>query len=87
MSKYEIYLKKVKGRVSHQCFVCGDTIVSDYYYRETNENIFLQTLHAKSFCEKCYSEFGDKLLDKVFLKKLVQKKALEKTNFKKLEDF
>ena len=87
MSKYKKYLKKVKGRVTHQCFACGNIIVGDYYYRETDEDQFLQTLHAKSFCEDCYNKYGDKLLDKDFLRIIFQKKISEDSNYKKLVDF
>lgn len=72
MSKNEKCLKKAKGRVTHQCFACGN-IVGDYY-RETDKDRFLQTLHAKSFCEDCYNKYGDELLDEAFLKKIIQKK-------------
>jgi len=67
MGKYNElkYLKKTKARVNHQCNQCGVIIIiGDYYYRETEEDRFLQSLHAKGFCTKCYTQFGASLLKK-----------------------
>ena len=67
MGKYDElkYLKKTKARVNHQCNQCEVTIVAgDYYYRETEEDRFLQSLHARSFCTRCYEQFGTSMLKK-----------------------
>ncbi|HSV49803.1 MAG TPA: hypothetical protein VLH35_05760 [Candidatus Acidoferrales bacterium] len=85
MSKYKKYLKKVNGRVAHQCFACGSIMVNEYY-RETNEDQFLQTLNAKSFCVECYDKYGDKLLDKAFIKK-IQKDSPQSSETKRLDQF
>lgn len=61
--KYAKFLKKTKARVVHQCNCCGEFIpAGEYYYRETLSDQFLQSLHARTFCAKCYEKFGDKLL-------------------------
>lgn len=64
-------------------------ITSEYYYRETNDEVFLQTLHAKAFCEDCYGKYGDKLLDGGFLKKIIHNEKICKreTDSKKLDEF
>ena len=64
-SKYKTYLKKVKARVGHICIMCKNGIApGEFYYRETNEDRFPQTLHAKKFCSNCYQKHGDNLLNK-----------------------
>lgn len=60
--KYSKYLKRTKARTVHQCDCCGEVITNEYYYRETVNDKFLQSLHARSFCVKCYEKFGNKLL-------------------------
>lgn len=82
VSKHSKYLKKVKARTTHECFSCGNIIVSDYYYRETDEEAFLQTINARAFCEDCYNKFGDKLLNRNLTRKIEQN-----VKNKKLEDF
>lgn len=65
MGKYNQlkYLKKTRARVNHQCSYCGGTILAgEYYYREAIRDKFLQSLHAKSFCPKCYEQHGEALL-------------------------
>ena len=63
MGKYVTYLRKTKARVDHRCDNC-ETIIptGEYYYKETIEDKFLQSLHAKDFCVKCYGVYGDGLL-------------------------
>ena len=34
----------------------------ELYYRETLKDHFLQSLHSRSFCKKCFETYGDKLL-------------------------
>jgi len=64
-SKYDVYLKKVKARKNHICNFCSQQITSgNFYYRETNKDKFLQTLHAKKFCSECYEKYGEKTLIK-----------------------
>jgi len=65
MGKYDglKFLKQTKARINHICSNCGREIESgNFYYAETIKDRFLQSLHAKKFCEDCYKEFGDKLL-------------------------
>jgi hypothetical protein len=64
MGKYSNqYLKKTKARVPHQCNNCKATIsIGEYYYKETVADQFLQSLHAKEFCAKCYEEHRETLL-------------------------
>ena len=61
-SKHEVFLKAVRARVTHSCARCG-TLISTHelYYREDR---FLQFLHSRprSFCQKCFETYGDKLL-------------------------
>ena len=76
-SKYDTYLKKVKARTNHTCLFCSKEIIpGDFYYRETNVDKFLQTLHAKKFCSECYEKYGEKLLRK---KKSVHSKNTKST--------
>jgi len=57
------YLRKIKARANHQCSQCGEIIlIGEYYYRETIEDRFLHSLHARSFCTKCYTQSGNSLL-------------------------
>ena len=47
----------------HSCAKCGASISShEVYYRETPNDSFLQYLHSRAFCKKCYETYGDKLL-------------------------
>lgn len=65
MSKYDRfrYLKRTKARTTHQCARCKDMIAPDeYYYVETIDDKFLQSLHAKRFCAKCHKKYGESLL-------------------------
>jgi len=65
MSKYNSlkYLKKTKSRTFHKCFKCDKDIKpKEYYYKETIDNVFLHSLHAKKYCEDCYKKYGEKLL-------------------------
>lgn len=63
-SKYNTYLKKIKARTFHTCLICEDSIApGEFYYRETNEDKFLQTLHAKKFCSNCFQKYGNNLLN------------------------
>jgi len=39
-------------------------VAGEYYYKETEADIFLQSLHARSFCTKCYEQFEASLLKK-----------------------
>ena len=62
-SKYDTYLKKVKARTIHKCMLCNEIInPGEFYFRETNVDKFLQSLHAKKFCLKCYDKYGNTLL-------------------------
>ena len=64
MKKYDSkHLKKTKARVAHQCNYC-ERIISpeEYYFRETAQDKFLQSLHAKVFCSLCYEKYGETLL-------------------------
>lgn len=57
------YLKKTKARVAHECNNCKVIIsVREYYYKESIDDRFLQSLHSKNFCAKCYETYGEKLL-------------------------
>lgn len=82
VSKHVKYLKRVKGRTTHECFCCGNIITSEYYYRETDKDPLLQTVNARPFCEDCYNKFGNKLLNRNLTRKI--KKNAEN---KSLEDF
>jgi len=76
------YLKKTKARTVHQCNQCNCTIEpEEYYYAETQKDKFLQSLHAKRFCSKCYEKFGDQLLS---IKRKRKQRAL---NSRSLENF
>jgi len=57
------YLKKTKARTIHECDMCKGTIEpGEYYYAETQKDKFLHSLHAKSFCSKCYEKYDNRLL-------------------------
>jgi hypothetical protein len=59
------YLKKTKARVAHQCNNCESIInVGGYYYKESVDDKFLQSLHARDFCTDCYVNYGETLLNK-----------------------
>jgi hypothetical protein len=65
MSKYDYlkYFKKTKARSFRHCVNCGKEInLGDFYYKETIDDKFLHSLHAKNYCEDCYKKFGDDLL-------------------------
>jgi hypothetical protein len=65
MGKYNslTYLKRTKARTSHQCNYCGSIISpQEYYFRETMQDKFLQSLHARIFCSKCYEKYGETLV-------------------------
>jgi uncharacterized protein with PIN domain len=65
MGKYNPlkYLKKTKARTTHQCNYCGSIISpQEYYFRETMQNKFLQSLHARIFCSNCYEKYGENLV-------------------------
>jgi hypothetical protein len=65
MGKYDHlkYLKKTRARVNHTCSRCGKTInASSYYYAESTKDRFLQSLHFKKFCAKCFEEYGETLI-------------------------
>jgi hypothetical protein len=67
MGKYDQlkFLKKTKARVNHSCSLCGHEIKSGkIYYAETVKDRFLQSLHAKKYCEACYEKNGDSLIRK-----------------------
>jgi len=83
MSKYDQlkYLKKTKARVVHQCGYCGEIIpAGEYYYREALNDKFLQFLHARSFCVKCYGQFGEALLTNKSKRKEIKNKESKKLN-------
>ena len=83
MGKYNQlkYLKKTKARVRHQCAYCGGTILpGEYYYREVIHDRFLQSLHSRSFCVKCYEQHGETLLKKKSRKAIVSKTISRKLN-------
>lgn len=62
-SKYELHLKLVRARSNHECAKCGAVIAAkEMYYRESAEDRFLQSLHARAFCQKCYDIEGTALL-------------------------
>jgi hypothetical protein len=76
-------LKKTKARVTHECSRCEETILAgDYYYKEALKDAFLQSLNARSFCVKCYEQFGESLLTIKSKRKLIQNKKS-----KKMSDF
>jgi hypothetical protein len=81
--KYSKILKKTKARVDHQCGCCGEAIsAGEYYYKETVEDRFLQSLHARSFCVKCYEKYGETLLTNKSRRKETQnKKSKRLSNF------
>ena len=64
-SKYDPMkvLKKTKARVSHECHCCGAPISKgNVYYCEHVADRFLHILHARKFCDTCFAERGDALL-------------------------
>ncbi len=66
MIKYDNlkFLKRTKTRVVHRCDKCGKLIsLGDFYYAETLKDKFLHTLHNKKFCEDCYKEYSEDLLN------------------------
>jgi len=57
------HLKKTKARAFHQCNYCGSIICPrEYYFRETMQEKFLQSLHVRRFCFRCYEKYGETLL-------------------------
>lgn len=57
------YLKLTKARVKHICSKCGKEIeAGNYYYAETINDRFLQSLHSKKFCLLCFEKFGESLI-------------------------
>ena len=58
------YLKKFKASEVYMCAICENRIEpEEVCYRETDEDHFLQWLHAKKFCSNCYQKYGDNLLN------------------------
>jgi uncharacterized protein with PIN domain len=56
-------LKETIARKEHNCDYCNEIISNgDLYYKEYIDDKFLQTLHAKKYCKKCYDKIGYKLL-------------------------
>jgi hypothetical protein len=50
-------LKRIKARTNHLCSKCGAVVnVNDFYYTEALKDKFLQSLHRKKYCEKCYTD-------------------------------
>ena len=85
MGKYNQlkYLKKTKAIVNHQCNHCEEIILTgDYYYKEALKDAFLQLLNARSFCVKCYEQFGESLLTI-----MSKRKSIRDEKSKKLNDF
>lgn len=82
MGKYErVPLKRVKARVEHQCSICGEIIgVGKYFYSRRDR--FLQSLHSKDFCSKCYQMYGEAVssIDR-------KRKIGEHEKSKRLDDF
>lgn len=61
--KYQAFLKPVKARANHKCAKCGTSILSgEIYFREAAVDRFLQSLHSRAFCRKCYDTGGNALL-------------------------
>ncbi|MCP8315435.1 MAG: hypothetical protein H3Z52_13700 [archaeon] len=81
IGKYDVVpLKRVRARVTHQCNKCGIAIgIGEYYY--TQKDRFLQFLHAKKFCSKCYQEYGEGLLA------MKQEKGIGNNTSKKLNNY
>ena len=83
MGKYNQlkYLKKTRARVHHLCSYCGETIFPrEYYYKEAIRDKFLQFLHAKSFCIKCYEQHGEALLTMKVRKTVIPEAVSRKLN-------
>ena len=52
-------LKRTKARTNHLCSKCGAVVnVNDFYYAEALKDKFLQSLHRKKYCEKCFAEIA-----------------------------
>jgi hypothetical protein len=52
-------LKRTKARTNHLCSKCGAVVnVNDFYYTEALKDKFLQSLHGKKYCEKCYTDIA-----------------------------
>ena len=63
MGRYDLFLKQVKARVDRKCVKCGASISrGETYFRETVSDRFLQSLHSRAFCKKCYNAEGNALL-------------------------
>jgi hypothetical protein len=63
MAKIETEFFKRKARIDHVCSVCGGTInAGDVYYQQGPIERFLESLHAKRICLRCYENgnFGSK---------------------------
>jgi hypothetical protein len=59
VSKYESLkvLKQTKARVDHGCSCCGNSIPKgEIDYREHIADTFLQSLHAKKYCARCFNK-------------------------------
>lgn len=66
MSKYNSLkiLKIRRATVNHQCHCCGEIIfVNDFYYSEESKNKFIHFINKRDFCNKCYQNHKDDLLD------------------------
>lgn len=57
MIKIETEFFRHNARVGHICSVCGNTISpGEAYYQQDPKDRFLQFLHAKKVCLKCYEK-------------------------------
>ena len=55
MVKIETEFFRYKARADHVCSVCGNTMKpGEVYYQQGPKDRFLQFLHAKKICLKCY---------------------------------
>lgn len=55
MVKIETEFFRCKAKVGHVCSICGNTIRSgEVYYQQGPKDRFLQFLHTKRICSKCY---------------------------------
>jgi len=80
------YLERTQITVTeeYQCNSCGDTITGNYYYKEIAKDHFLQWMHPRRFCVKCYEKFGDDLM---IMESKRKRKHVENKRDRKLGDF
>lgn len=66
MAKYDsiAFLIKRKARLDYSCDYCKEHTITpgDFYYSLELNKVHRPHFKRKKFCEKCYKQYGDKLL-------------------------